>query len=625
VGIVKYVLLSLLLFLSCAGADRRPNVLLVTLDTTRSDYISCLGGTKAHTPHIDSAAERGVLFTRAFSTVPLTLPAHATIMTGLYPPGHGVRNNGSYRLGETIPTLAVTLARAGYSTGAVVGSVVLDSQFGLDAGFAHYDDAMPEAAARRPGASSSERNAAEVTRAALSFLESDPGSPFFLWVHYFDPHDPYTPPPPFDRAYASDPYAGEIAYMDSHIGTLLERVGPGESDRPTLIVIAGDHGEDLGDHGEGSHGVFLYESTMRIPLVMSLPGSLPEGAIYGHPVSIADIFPTILGLLGIESAGPAPQGRSLAGLLEADRGNERALYIETRYPLESMSWSPLEGLILGEWKYIRAPQSELYNLPSDPKEATNLIDREAQRAHAMAALLDSLEASLPLQEAEQAKYEAGEETLEKLRSLGYIDAPAHDSAVLKDPKDMVPLLALREKGLIHYHRGDYAGAESVFREALEIDPTNLFILNHLGLALSRAGRMREAIDVWEKTVRMSPGYVDVLINLAGAYFANGDARSALSAYEKILATNPRLVGALVGKARALLATGEYGAAIEPLELVRAERPDYAEGHLLLGRCYRQTGRKDEAREQYAVFLSLWKGDERMRRTAQEELESLNSE
>lgn len=579
----------LLLALSCGREEDKPDILLITLDTTRSDYISCLGGMKAKTPYIDALAQKGVLFRRAFSAVPLTLPAHATLMTGLYPPGHGVRNNGSYRVTENVRTLAAVLRDAGYTTGAVVGSVVLDSQFGLDAGFSHYDDAMPQAGTDRPGATSAERRGHEVTAAALSFLEKAGSSPFFLWVHYFDPHDPYEPPGPFDREYSSDPYAGEIAYADACLGTLIEHVESRREGKHALIAILGDHGEDLGDHGENTHGVFLYESTMRVPLIVSLPGKLPQGAVCDSPVSVADIFPTILDILGIEEGGLALQGRSVLGFLEEGKERESPLYIETRFPLESMGWSPLEGIILGEWKYIRAPRSELYHTAADPMERRNLIDEEPERARAMEALLDSLERTLATGEASGAGHEPEAETLEKLASLGYIESPVSEEAPLKDPKEMAPLLALRERGFAHMGKGEYEHAEAAFREALQVDPTNVFIQNQLGLSLSHMGRTREAMEVWGKALRTSPGYLDVLVNVAAVYLSSGKADSALWAYDQILRVNPRFLGALMGKARALLLAGRYDMALAALEAISRERPSDPALHFLLATCYRQTG------------------------------------
>jgi arylsulfatase A-like enzyme/Flp pilus assembly protein TadD len=603
---MKRIALSFLflLSLSCGEADKKPNLLIVTLDTTRSDYISCMGGTKARTPHIDSLAKKGALFSRAFTTAPLTLPAHTSLMTGLYPPGHGVRTNGMYRLDENIPTLADVLFEEGYETGAVIGSVVLESQFGLDSGFGHYDDRMPELEADRPPVNYLERKGEEVTDAAIAFLEEAGGSPFFLWVHYFDPHHPYDPPPPFDREYSTDHYAGEIAFVDACVGRLLAWIDEKGRGRNTMVVIVGDHGESLGDHGENSHGVFLYESTMRVPLVMAFPGRIPENTVCKEAVSIADVCPTVLDFFGIEAAGLALQGKSVRSFLGESGSREVPLYIETRFSLECMGWSPLEGVILGDWKYIRAPHKELYDLEADPGETKNLIALEEERGHMMEALLDSLEGSLTKEEAGLARFAPDEETLEKLRSLGYVTSPATEGPGLRDPKDMIPLLATTEKGAVHLRKGDYARAERACREALEIDPTNVTILNYLGLSLSSMGQNREAIEVWKKALRISPGSFDVHLNIGMAYLSLGSADSALSAYDMVLVKNPHHTDALLGKGKALRMSGKLDLAIEVFEKATREKENSPAAHFLLGLCYREKGEPEKALPCLEKALSL---------------------
>jgi arylsulfatase A-like enzyme/Flp pilus assembly protein TadD len=577
---------------SCGKGPERPDVLLITLDTTRWDYISAYGAGRARTPHIDSVAARGILFTHAFTTAPVTLPAHASLMTGLYPPSHGARNNGMYRLAEGVPTLAGVLGPEGYATAAVIGAFVLDSQFGLDSGFEFYDDEFGGRGAARPSFSYLERDAGSVTEAAIAILR-DTHPPRFLWVHYFDPHYPYTPPAPFDAQYRQDLYAGEVAYVDACVGRLLEALRDASGGREPLIIIAGDHGEDLGDHGEMSHGIFLYDSTVKIPLMMACPGRLPAGVAYEPPVSLVDVFPTILDILGMGPEGISVQGRSLLEFLHQGSEPERALYLETMTPLENMGWSPLTGVIAGRYKYIRAPKAELYDVGRDPVERENLLESEKGRGEIMAALLDSLAGTLS-SKAGTAAREMDEETREKLASLGYVLGYGGSGPSLKDPKDMLPVLKAEQKGLSLYEAGDYTGAEQAFAEALTLDPTNVTLLNYRALSLFALGKVRDSLLLWEKALALSPGYLDLRLNLGMAQLAAGAPDSALASYGKVLEANPRYVKALVGKGKALRAKGLHEEAHGAFAQAVEYSPRNAEARFWLGVAKKEEGDREGA-------------------------------
>ncbi|MFQ6103974.1 MAG: sulfatase-like hydrolase/transferase [Candidatus Glassbacteria bacterium] len=588
-------LISWLTLFSCGRdvADGGPNVCLITLDTTRRDYLSCYDRSHAQTPNIDMVARQGILFSHAMTTVPVTLPAHASIMTGLYPPGHGVRNNGRYRLGDDVPTMAGLLSEAGYRTHAVIGAFPLDSQFGLDAGFEVYDDNMGGEFKEKPSFAFVRRSGDAVTDAAISFIESEGSSPFFLWVHYFDPHSPYDPPSPYDKRYRDDPYAGEIAFMDACLGRLLDKIDLSS----TLTIIVGDHGEDLGDHGEMSHGSFLYESTVHVPLIISFPERLPEGLIIDEVVSVVDIFPTVFDILGMETAGIKIHGESLLPAIEGGSSSDRVIYIETRLPLEEMGWSPLEGVIRGEWKYIKAPREELYNVIEDPAEGSNLLENESGVAIQMRTILDSLKQEYETA-GEAARFQADKETIEKLALLGYITHPVGAGEELRDPKDMLPVLSRQERGLRFFDRGRYEEAQRAFGEALKIDPTNITLINFRAFSLYYLGRLGEAMELWKLARELSPDNLETNLNLGMTYLDMGEADSALAAYEEVLARNPYYVRAIVGKGKAYRIAGDLDRAVEVLEEAIEVDPENPTARYWMGVCRKERGDLDGALREF---------------------------
>ena len=355
--------------LGSPGALRGANVLLITIDTLRQDRVGAYGNRNGLTPTIDRLAAGGIRYAHAFSPVPLTLPAHASILTGLLPRRHGIHSNTRFRLDEHVPTLASMLKRAGYRTGAFVGAFVLDGRFGLNRGFDEYDDRLPRG--ERASFHFAERRAAEVVTAAgnwiLSSSAAAAGTPWFAWVHLFDPHAPYDAPVEYRTG--RSPYDAEVAYTDAMLGQFLTRLDAMHALTPTLIVLTADHGESLGDHGEMTHGLFAYDSTLAVPLIVNAPSIAP--AVIDAPVSHPDLTPTILDLLGL-----APPGSVDGQSLVRSPAPDRPLYFEALDASLTRGWAPLRGIIQGGWKYIDLPDAELYDLRTDPGEQHNRVDHD---------------------------------------------------------------------------------------------------------------------------------------------------------------------------------------------------------------------------------------------------------
>jgi arylsulfatase A-like enzyme len=453
------LIVGLLLALGCGPSTRVERVVLVTLDTLRADRVGCYGAQRAHTPTIDGLASRGVRFATAISPAPITLPSHATLLTGLDPPRHGVRHNGIFRLPDEIPTLAERFHDAGFATAAVVGAV----------GYA-------------------ERTADQVVNAALSWLEAAPES-FFLWVHLYDPHANYDPPPGFQAAFPADPYAGEIAFADAELGRLLGAVEQRFPEGGTLLVVTSDHGESLGEHGELSHSLTIYDATQRVPLVMAGPG-LPRSRVVEDPVGLADVAPTVLALAGLPPLAEA-SGIDLRELLEGGEASDRLQYLETLVPQLDFGWSALLGVRSPDFKYVRAPRPELYDLASDPGETRNLSSRRPDLVAELDAILEEHLARTrehaPLVTPEPAQRE-------RLEALGYVvprSVPASPTATQGlDPKDGLPVVARMMRGmtLMARHR---------FEEALaELEPLpqgGWFLEERRSLAALGAGRLEDAL------------------------------------------------------------------------------------------------------------------------------------
>jgi choline-sulfatase len=420
---------------TCARS-REPDVLgvvLITLDTTRADRLTPYGFMDAKMSAFERLAREGVVFDQATTVAPLTLPAHASIMTGLWPPAHSVRDNASPPLAETSVTLAEVLHAQGFRTAAFVGSNVLHGDRGLSQGFEHYGGPGHDA---RPEHGAPQRPAAEVVTEATQWLRGVNGSRFFAWLHLYDPHRPYEPPEPYATMYASDPYVGEIAYVDAQIGALLDTLEQhGVLDR-TVVVVAGDHGEALGEHGERDHGVFIYESVLRVPLIIRAP-SLPPGRV-GAVVRLIDVMPTALALVGMPPV--RSDGTDLAALMQGHQ-QELEAYSESLYP-QRFGWSPLRALRDGRFKLIDAPRPELYDLQRDPFEEHNIYDQRPTVAAAMHRRLAAFSGSdWPAGQSGGNGQAVSSEVKDRLAALGYVTASPvtnpGSGIALPDPKDFV--------------------------------------------------------------------------------------------------------------------------------------------------------------------------------------------
>jgi len=528
---MRWLLPILMAAASVAGADGarpiRPDVLLVTLDTTRADAI----GTS--TPVVTALAALGTRFQVAVTPAPLTLPAHSTLLTGLDPSEHGVRSNGGETLAATHPTLATILAEAGWSTGAVVGSRILDHRFGLGRGFDSYDDNMPAEQIGEYGYP--ERDARAVTDAAIAWLkEAGRERSFFLWVHYYDPHAPYNPPGGPVGSGDLDAYLGEVAFVDRQLGRLL-RALPGGL-RGTIVVIVGDHGEALGDHGERTHGLFLYRATIEVPLVLAGP-LVPRARVVDEPVGLCQLAPTVLRLAGLPDNSVARR----PGLPIADGENASVgpIYAEATLPRTAYGWASLRAVMSGGLKLIDAPRRELYDLTSDPAELHNLADARPDDVDRLSALLEQeFAAEERLVGAPPPVLDA--ETRAALRSLGYVGEEAASSDGI-DPKEGVGILHELDEATDQLRRGDVEPAVERLEELVRRNPANGPLQTRYGEALLAAGHGDRAIAAYRAAVSLRPRSEFALRNLGEALLTLGRNGDAKRAFEEAVAIDPRMM------------------------------------------------------------------------------------
>jgi arylsulfatase A-like enzyme/Flp pilus assembly protein TadD len=547
-----------------SGQLRGANVLLVTIDTLRRDRLGAYGSPNGLTPTLDRLASSGVRYARAYSHAPMTLPAHASILTGRTPRTHGLHVNGAARLDDSVPTLAAELKRAGYRTGAFVGAFVLDARYGLNRGFDDYDDRYPH----QPDATSfkvADRRAADVVKAAGDWILQPPAGapPWFAWVHLFDPHTPYDAPPEYRRG--RSPYDAEVAYTDAMLGQLFDRLRASQALDRTLIVVTADHGESLGDHGETTHGLFAYDATLGVPLIIA--GNSIGAAVVDVPVAHADILPTIVDLAGV---APPPHLDGVSAV--ARPASDRPIYIEALEANLTRAWAPLTGVIAGEWKYVDLPLPELYNLRTDPAEAVNLVDHESVRRDTMRRALAQL-AAAPA--ASAAPVAVGEDAAARLRSLGYAAGSAAPA------------------------RRQYGDAD---------DPKRLVALNerfNTALEAFNAGRAGEALAGFLALLGERPDFLTARTSAATVMIAGGrpaDAAALLRAAPAEQASAPEILSRL---GTALQRAGQLKDAARALEAARAGGYQNPEILNELGVVYAQAGRIAEAR---ALFEELLRRD-----------------
>jgi len=653
------------------GAERNlqapHNVLLISIDTLRADHVGCYGYTGTKTPAIDQLAREGVRFTSCYTPVPITLPSHATQMTGQYPPTHGVRDNGTFRLGEESVTLAEIFKSKGYQTAAFVGAFVLDSRFGLDQGFDIYDDNMGSGDGSPAGSEKSdllfeERNGEDVVKAALDWMTHKKPGPFFAFIHCFDPHAPYYPPGYNKRENQNcdDPenlascYDEEIAYTDTCLGTLFQKMKELGIYDQTLICFTADHGEGLGEHAEPSHSVFVYDSTLHIPLIMRYPQQISGGQIIEGQVCNVDIAPTLLNMSGIHLPDSKMQGRPLwptgkdAGQPLATIPSDEAVYCETYFPFYNHRWSPIEGIRTTEWKYVQSPKPELYHLTEDPKELSNLVYQRPDQLKHMEELMARLKekCSFPMSGVEAGagsedhKQKAtqmtmDQDTRQRLERLGYIwtapiEGPKKEIGAYPDPKDMVGVLNLFNVAAYHYQHQEYDQAIGYFQKSLEIDTTDVFAYFMVGFIYNKIGKLEKARDAFLECIRLDPAYLNGYVNLGGAYLKlgqrdkafeqidkalklspdsveiyqnmgvlysySGEHDKAIAAFKEALSRDENYTEAMNGLASSYLAKKDYASAFQYIQKAIELDPQSAAAYTTLGSIYLSQGKIKEAEE-----------------------------
>ena len=517
------------------------NVLLVTIDTLRADATSVYGG-RAKTPHLEALAARGATFSFAHAHAVVTLASHASILTGLYPYEHGVRDNNGYRLRKNQTTLATRLHAMGFATGAFVGGFPLDQRFGLNTGFDVYDDRIAEVGSTIDFALP-ERRADAVVSAATTWMATQSGK-WFTWVHVFDPHAPYQPPEEYARRYPNDPYAGEISWTDAALGPLFDWLAT--LSRPTLVMVTADHGESLGDHGELTHGIFAYESTLRVPLVIAQIGpsrAAPAPVTVDTPVRHADIVPTVLDWLGAQSDAKL-HGTSLLELANGDRSfGDRPTYFEAMTANLSRGWAPLRGVIVNHDKYVDLPTQELYDLTTDSREDRNLAGSRRDRTEVLLNTLRGFDLAPPAM--------PGEETAavrDRLRALGYVGgspAPRKEQyGDQDDPKRLIEIDALLHRAGDRYQQGDLPGAASLFQQVIDKRPDTADAYRYLAFVYWQAGRPNDAIHTLETALAHRVTHRDVRVKL-GIYRAEtGSADRAIALLEGLADDDVEALNAL---------------------------------------------------------------------------------
>jgi len=608
-------------------------VLLVTIDTLRADALGAYGSRDGATPWLDRLARAGVRFEAASAHNVVTLPSHASILSGLTPLGHGLRDNSGFRFPADRETLATLLKAHGYRTAAFVSGFPLDSRFGLDRGFDVYDDQYANADTRAAFVIE-ERRGAETTARAVAWVAAQDG-PWFCWVHLYDPHFPYEAPEPHRTRFADRPYVGEVAAADAALEPLLRPLLDSGAAARVLVVATADHGESLGEHGEATHGIFAYEATLRVPLILWSPRLLGARVVPGH-ASLADVAPTVLDALAL-SPPLGMQGRSLLPALAGAPLPAADHYFEALSSALNRGWAPLHGLRRGSLKYVDLPLPEIYDLGDDPAEAHNLAASRPE------LLEDSRARLLALRRADPGWRPAAEsaEVRERLAALGYVSggaAPKERYAEADDPKRLITLDAQLQAVVEMYKRGDLKGALALCETVVEARPDMAVALSHLALLqrelgerdaavatleralalspgdtdtiallgsyLNEAGRSDQARALLEPLARREPADIDVLIALGVAHANLGQAERAIQSFERARATDPTNPLPVVNLATVFLSARRFDQARAQLEAALELNPNLARGHNALGVVAAETGHADQAVEHWRRAVAL---------------------
>ena len=629
-----------------------PNIILITLDTTRADRMGFLGSNRGLTPNLDALAKHSVVFTRAYAQVPLTTPSHAALLTGTYPQFNHVEDLGSV-LRPELPYLPDLLHQQGYHTAAFLGSMVLDTVRhaapGFDRGFEVYDADFHNPKPGEDRYSSVERRAEDVANRAMGWLSHRPSGPFFLWLHFYDPHEPYDPPEPFKAHFASEPYDGEIAYTDSVVGSLLEVLVRHELYQNTVIAIAADHGEAFGEHGERWHGMFLYDETVHVPLLLKLPGEKFGGKRVEERVALADVAPSLLQSANLPIPA-AMQAQSLLPLLDASKSGagtksskpkERAIYSETNYPHRSFGWSELRSWRAQKYLYVQAPKKELYDQSTDPGALKNMAGTANAVVETMDSQLSDFNKKTSSAADDRKQLDPAQE--ENLRALGYLGSTVDNSSskekALVDPKDKIDFAnrlhetlfeledehfdeavtqlndlakqypseasgAYLEFGRVLIHNEKYQEAEPFLRTAIVKAPESSLAHCELGLALIKQGHWDTALPEIQAAVDRQPTSAQFHFYLAGVHVRLNQLPQADAEYEKALGIDPEHFQANLLYGRLLLREGHSEAALPKLNRAAKLVPDSAEAHVFLAEAYDKLGQAQNASEERATAARL---------------------
>ena len=611
----------------------RPDVFLVTIDTLRADHVHCYGYNKVQTPALDTLAKNGIRFSQAFTPSPITNTSHTTILTGLLPSVHGV-TDFAIPLVPTHPTWAELLKKNGYHTAAFIGAVILDSKTlapGLGRGFDFYDN-FPEHPQTKSRWGRVERRGMDVVQHTENWLNAHRVGPHFVWVHLYDPHDPYEPPSPYSQLYKDHLYDGELAYADSALANFLGYLKKQGWYDNSLIIVVGDHGEGLGEHHEDTHGIFLYDSTIHVPLIVKLPRQSAAEKIVNAQVRTTDILPTVLDVLGV-SAPARLDGESLKPLFASIENTDRMAFGETDYPLR-FGWAPLRSVRTPDSKFIEAPKPELYDLHADRAELKNLYEPwnpKVQKFRGMLADLSKLPPPAPSSGA------VGQGTIAELRALGYLgpaDAGSStnvpEPSLLPDPKDKIEeqnLLhtammasednrlaeartalekvlqlnaksptALVQLGELEFQSGNYAKAAEYLGRAREIRPDDATAAYYQGQALEKIGNLPAARDALEASLKLTPGQFSARLLLGEVYLRLKDSKAAEDQFEAALLLQPNDPNAKLDLAKALIGSANYAEAIQQLESLTKSQPNNAEVFGLLAQAYKDTGNQAGAQQ-----------------------------
>lgn len=524
------------------------NIILFTIDTLRADHLQCYGYQKVETPQINRLAEEGVLFENVVCQTPLTLPSHSSIFTGTYPLFHGVRDNGGFYLDEKHTTLAECLKKEGFLTGAFVAAFVLDSRWGLDQGFDYYYDNFDLTKYKTVSLDSVQRRGDEVLQEARRWLSENGQKKFFAWIHLYDPHTPYDPPEPYKSLYRARPYSlynGEIAYVDQLIGEFRSFLQEKGLLQNTLIVFTADHGESLGEHKESAHGFFVYDAAIRVPLILRFPGAKgPKGEVIRPQVRSIDLMPTILDLVG-EDVPSAVQGKSLVPLIRGKGKGDQAAYSETFFPKFHYGWSELRTLRRGRYKFIDAPNPEVYDLLDDPGETQNIVNIKASLGQEMKRELVALLERYSAKSVEEAGPRAvDQDSLVKLQALGYIGS-FHGSREPKDgerpadPKDKIELYNEIKQAQFLSSEDKPREAEEKILSVLARDPLILEARYLLGHLYYKQKKYEEAIAEFKKALEKNPDYSDAIFGLALAYKETRRFDEAIVGFRRLMEIDPK--------------------------------------------------------------------------------------